>query len=280
MRIFHRRRDPISSAEPARSPESTSAWLHVVGAESPEPAARGAMELAARFLALGERVLIVDGGPRLALNERFGRESRWGVVECLTGSMPVLGLVQDTGRLGLYLLAHGTPARRTHWPQLGRLLEEARPHFGRAVLALPPDAPPVIGEALEGWHLEGWWVAEAGAARRRNKLGHRLHVHLNDLDVAALPHATLDSLEARIWTLAAGAPVTAGASGRPEESAGTAMTPDAGLADDDAPVVGCDPQVRNRLRFLLWMRRLQSERTPQSEIRETGAVSMAAERTP
>src|SRR6185503_6901181 len=143
-----------------RVPEGTSAWLHVVSGQGVEGIARGAFELAARFLARGDRVLLIDAGPRLHLHERFERESRWGVVECLTGRLPVLGLVQDTGRLGLYLLAYGTPARRTHWPQLGRLLDEARPHFARAVVAIETDAPPVIGEALGGWHLEGWWAGE------------------------------------------------------------------------------------------------------------------------
>ena len=77
-------RTPLAFDTP-RLPESTSAWLHVVSGASHLAVARGALELAGRFLAAEHRVLIVDGSPRLKLHRRFDREARWGVTECLTG---------------------------------------------------------------------------------------------------------------------------------------------------------------------------------------------------
>jgi hypothetical protein len=244
-----------------------------VSGASPVTVARGALELAARFLSRGQRVLIVDGGPRLHLHDRFDREARWGVIECLTGEMPVLGLVQDVGRLGLYLLAHGIPARRTHWPQLGRLMDEARPHFGRAVLALDAEAPAAIGQALAGWHLEGWWAERGRATRRATRLADRLGIHLSDLALEAMPDAKLAALDARLWTLKAlvasvEAPPTP-AAGRSPVAAAVApevVAPAAAAPTVVAPAVAttldCDPQVRERLRFLLWMRRIQTEGQP------------------
>ncbi|MBI1795514.1 MAG: hypothetical protein HY076_06605 [Candidatus Eisenbacteria bacterium] len=273
--------DAPAAASTARAPERTHAWLHVVSGHAPEVIARGAFELAARFLARRHRVLIVDAGPRLHLHRRFARESRWGVVECLTGTLPVLGLVQDTGRLGLYLLAYGTPTRVTQWPQLGRLLDEAKQCFSRVVLAFETDAPEEIGAALAGRHLEGWWAGDAPGDRRRERLVGRIGVPLEALAADTLPRATLDQMDQRLWALAADhairealkamderdAPVvTAAPPARPpasDEPPGFAAPRVAAAPPAPAPAepatMGCDPRVRERLRFLLWMRRLGSE---------------------
>ena len=240
-----------------RVPEETSAWLHVVSGPSPSIVARGVLEMAARLLAEGHRVLIVDGGPRLQLHDRFDREMRWGVIECLTGEMPVLGLVQDVGRLGLYLLAHGLPAPHPHWLQLGRLLDEARPHFGRAVVALEPDAPPSVGEALVGRHLEGWWGTRGkdwrNVGKLADRLSDRLGIHFSPLVLDAVPHARLETLDVRLWSLIADRPL---GDDEPEPE----VVPE--VAPAMATVTGtldCDLRVSERLRFLLWMRRIQNE---------------------
>src|SRR5512145_1986539 len=68
-----------------RDPEATGAWLHVVSGATVPTLSRAVFELAARFLAGGHRVLLVDGAPRLRLHDRFDREPRWGVIECLRG---------------------------------------------------------------------------------------------------------------------------------------------------------------------------------------------------
>jgi hypothetical protein len=248
--------------ETPRQPEATSAWLHVVSGASHLAVARGALELAGRFLAGGHRVLIVDGGPRLKLHDRFDREARWGVTECLTGEMPVLGLVQELGRLGLYLLAHGMPARRTEWPQMGRLLDEARPHFGRVVLAVEPDAPSALGEALAGWHLEGWWAEPERGRRRAVRLADRLRIHLSNLDLEPMPDAKLETLDVRLWTLtalAARAPEASPAPSPPAPVEGDpGLSAPAHVPTIVATVEG-DPRVRERLRFLVWMRRVHTE---------------------
>ena len=237
----------------ARAPEATGAWLHVVSGASVPALSRAVFELAARFLARGHRVLLVDAAPKLRLHERFDRESRWGVVECLDGELPVLGLVQDSGRLGLYLLAHGTPAGTPAWPRIGQILDEARPHFGRAVLALDPDAPAAIGEALAGAHLEGWWPG-GSEARRAAGIGGRLGIQFADLNLDSMLLPRLEALDARLWTLVAPAPPA-------EEPAAPAAQPSADeAAEVSEPVrLDSDPRVRERLRFLLWMRRVEAE---------------------
>jgi hypothetical protein len=238
----------------ARAPEATGAWLHVVSGTSVPALSRAVFELAARFLAGGHRVLLMDGAPKLRLHERFDRESRWGVVECLGGGLPVLGLVQDSGRLGLYLLAYGTPAGTPAWPRIGQILDEARPHFGRAVLALDPDAPAAIGEALAGVHLEGWWPQGGSEARRATGIGGRLGIQFADLNLDSMLLPRLEALDARLWTLVAPVP--------PAEAPATPTSPAiaAEPADASEPAsVDSDPGVRERLRFLLWMRRVEAE---------------------
>ena len=113
---------------------------------------------------------------------------------------------------------------------------------------------PQIGEALGGWRLEGWWAGEANGARRRDRLVGRLGIPLHGLDADLLPRATVESMDARLWSLAAGA-----RSSEPPADPAPAPCP-AGAAE---PVtVACDPAVRERLRFLLWMRRLQTAPAP------------------
>ena len=250
----------------ARAPESTGAWLHVVSGASVPALSRAVFELAARFLAGGHRVLLVDGAPTLRLHERFDRESRWGVVECLGGGLPVLGLVQDSGRLGLYLLAHGAPAGSPDWPRIRQVLDEARPHFGRAVLALDPNAPAAIGEALAGVHLEGWWPQGGSEARRAAGIGGRLGIQFADLSLDSMLLPRLEALDARLWTLVAPAP-PAEVAATPTSAPTAVETPDdvaapdtAGAPDASEPVhLDSDPRVRERLRFLLWMRRVEAE---------------------
>ena len=115
-----------------RLPEDTDAWLHVVSGPSDTAVARGALDLAGRFLAGSQRVLIIDGGPRLRLHARFAGEARWGVIECLTGELPVLGLVQETGQPNLYMLTHGLPASRTHHPSWKKTMAWTREASGSA----------------------------------------------------------------------------------------------------------------------------------------------------
>lgn len=247
-------------AAPARDPEATGAWLHVVSGATVPALSRAVFELAARFLAGGHRVLLVDGAPRLRLHDRFDREPRWGVIECLRGELPALGLVQDSGRLGLYLLAHGSPAGPTDWTGLGRVLETVRPHFGRAILALDPDAPAVIGTTLAGVHLEGWWPRGASEARRATGIGGRLGIQFADLDLDSMLLPRLEALDARLWSLVAPpapAPEIESPESAPAEAAAT--EPGEAVEAGEPVTLESDARVRERLRFLLWMRRVEAE---------------------
>jgi hypothetical protein len=260
-RVRHR---ASSSLSPLRDPGVRTAWLHVVAGPSPAAVARGVVELCAHALARGERVLVVDGGAKLRLHERFGREARWGLMECLLADMPVTGLMQYGGRPGLYLLAHGNTARSEGWAAVGHRLDDARPHFGRIVLAVDEAVPRPAGDALAGRALEGWWAAATprlpGAAVA---LTERLGIAFSGMDLSLVPQASLEVLASRTQALALVVPppplepVPAPA----EMERETAPPEPAGPA-----VLDCDLQMRQRLRFLAWMRRVQSER------RETEAV--------
>jgi hypothetical protein len=232
--------------------------LHIVTGATAVAVTRGALELAARRLAHGERVLLVDGSARLRLHERLGRDARWGLLECMAAEMPVLGLVQYAGHPGLYLLPHGNADRAVGWSRLGQKLDEVVPHFGRIVLALDPQAPAELGDALQGSALEGWWgQQDSGPARAADQATARFGIVFHSLELERMPEATLEALLARVAELRPEgpvpepAPITAPAAVRRSEPTRPALEP---------IVLDCDLQVLERLRFLAWMRRLQADR--------------------
>jgi hypothetical protein len=235
--------------------------LHVISGPTAAAVTRGALELAARRLALGERVLLVDGSARLRLHERLGRDARWGLLECLAAEMPVLGLVQYAGHPGLYVLPHGNADRAVGWSRLGQKLEEVVPHFGRIVLALDPQAPAEVGDALLGCAMEGWWgQLDAGFTRAMDQAMARFGIIFHSLDLEQMPEATLEALAARVGALRPAGPV-------PEPAPITAAVPVHRLEPQppalEPIVLDCDLQVLERLRFLAWMRRLQADHRDQ-----------------
>ncbi len=202
-------------------------------------------------------MLLVDGSARLRLHERLGRDARWGLLECLAADMPVLGLVQYAGHPGLYLLPHGNAERSVGWSSLGRKLDEVVPHFARIVLALDPGSPAGIGDALRGRAMEGWW---AGTDRRAETAADiataRFGIVFHGLDLSSLSDPTLELLAERVRALSPPgpppepAPVTAPAQIRLPPAPHPALEP---------IVLDCDLQVRERLRLLAWMRRVEAE---------------------
>jgi len=239
----------VDASEPGPS-------LHVITGPTAAAVTRGALELAARRLAFGERVLLVDGSPRIRLHERLGRDARWGLLECLAAEMPVLGLIQYAGHPGLYLLPHGNAERAVGWSRLGQKLEEVVPHFGRIVLALDPQAPAEVGDALLGAAMEGWWgQLEGGFSRALDHATAKFGIVFHSLDLAPMPEATIEAVAARVSDLRpAGpvpepAPITAPVMAKRPEPVQPALEP---------IVLDCDLQVLERLRFLAWMRRLQA----------------------
>ena len=251
------RRASLFTGEVGGAPTDPGPSLHVVCGVHRQAVTRAALELAAHRLAAGERVLLVDGSARLALHERLGRDARWGLLECLAADMPVLGLVQYAGHPGLYLLPHGDAERSVGWSPLGRKLDEVMPHFGRIVLILDPKSPAGVGDSLRGRAMEGWWASADGrSGRAADDAAARFGIVFSELSLGGMSEATLELLVERVRALRpAGpapelAPITAPAvSRRP-------VLPKAVL---EPIVLDCELQVRQRLRFLAWTRRVQAE---------------------
>ncbi|MEQ1832947.1 MAG: hypothetical protein ABL977_07815 [Candidatus Eisenbacteria bacterium] len=250
----------VARVRPMRSggadPAAEGPRLHVVGGGTPAAVTRAALELAARRVALGERVLLVDGSARLRLHERLDRDARWGLLECLAADMPMLGLVQYAGHPGLYLLPHGNAERLVGWSPLGRKLDEVMPHFGRIVLALDPQSPSALGDALRGRAMEGWWADSDGRAQKgADAATARFGIVFHRLDLSGFMYPTLEGLGERVRELRPSgpapepAPITARAVLKPVPATRPALEP---------IVLDCDLQVRQRLRFLAWMRRVQA----------------------
>ncbi len=253
----------LGSSGLGTDPGAASPNLHVVTGARPGLVLRAALELAAHRIAVGERVLLVDGSPRLRLHDRIGRDARWGLLECLAADMPVLGLVQYAGHPGLYLLPHGKAERSVGWSLLGRKLDEVLPHFGRIILAVDPQAPAAVGDALRGRAMEGWWAGgDDHFPRAAESAMSRLGIAFSPLSLADLSEPSLEAMADRVLELrppgepADLAPITAPATVERRPVPRPPLEP---------IVLDCDLQVRQRLRFLAWMRRVQAEE------RSTGA---------
>jgi len=251
--------DPIPLETPS-DPADSLAWLHVTSGPSARRVGHAAAELAAGWIARGERVLLVDGGPRLRLHAPLVAESTLGLSECLAGDMPVLGVVQCVGVPGLYVLSHGAGVAPRGWASLGRLLDEARPHFDRVLLALDLGAPPDVGRALAGRYVEAWW-SDARPEQRAGaiSLSERIGIRMRGMDLGSESQAMLECLRQRISDLR-----QAGALAPAPVPVGDLRPTAAPVASARAEPVVLDPdlQVRERLRFLVWMRRIQKEDRP------------------
>jgi len=272
--------------ETRRRPSATTAWLHLVSGATPALTARAACTVAADLIERGGRVLLVDAGRRCLLHARFAREARWGLGECLDGSLPVLGVVQDTGHTGLHLLARGGEPSLA-WPMLGRLVDEAHAHFEHVLVALDSDVPREAGRAIAGRLVEGWWAGERLPERNARALSERLGVVFS-----AMP---LDQTSERLFESALGAPARvagetaatpavapaaeivpveiAAAAHATEPAAVNADTEAVAQADAEATILGCDGDVRARLEFLMWVRRMTGDapaRPPAWQLADAG----------
>ena len=249
-----RRIVPVRSG--GADPAAAGPRLHVVGGGTPAAVTRAAFELAAQRIALGDRVLLVDASARLRLHERLGRDARWGLLECLAADMPMLGLVQYAGHPGLYLLPHGNAERSVGWSPLGRKLDEVMPHFGRVVLALDPHSPPALGDALRGRAMDGWWAhTDARSQRGADSATSRFGIVFHRLDLSALSEPTLEVLSGRVRALQPPGPAPEPA---PITAHAVPVMPVIARPVLEPIVLDCDLQVRQRLRFLAWLRRVQA----------------------
>jgi hypothetical protein len=275
------------SRDPRRAWDTELGWLHVVSGPDPARIAHAVSTLAGGFLERGERVLLVDAGERLRLHERYGGDTRWGLGECLAGEVPLLGAVQSAGRAGFFFLAHGAPGRVGRWDELSGLLEDGRAHFDRVLLALDRRAPGAAALPLGGRVLEAWWAEPGpGLSKSAVALSERLGIPFSCFDLNWLMEARLEA-ESAARVPAPGPPPSGDEAGT-APPIGLASTEALALADPGAAeesfepveggsgsaeaiqtvawsgggevVLGCDLEVRERLRFLVWMRRVQAER--------------------
>lgn len=252
-----RRPESLEAPVPVLELDAADPALHIVAGLKTEVVLRAAMELAARRLAAGDRVLLVDGSPRHRFHDRLEKDPRWGLLECLATDMPMLGLVQYAGHPGLYLLPYGKSDLVVGWSPLGQKLDEVLPHFGRIVLALDPKAPAAVGDALRGRPVEGWWVgAEANGSGSADSVTTRLGIAFRPLYLQDLPQATLEALGARVTTLR---PASAPAATAPIALVEQVVARPLPKAPLEPIVLDCDLQVIQRVRFLAWMRRVQAE---------------------
>ena len=249
-----RRGGPAPHAAGPESPGDTRAWLHVVTGPKRELIARAVLELAAHPLSRHERVVVVDAARHLRLNEVLRLSPRLGFIECATQGLPALGLLQSGGFTGLFLLARGRSGRVTDWLPLDRVLEELRPHFDRVVLAFDERIPAVVGGVLAGRMFTGWWAGPGPDTQRSgSRASARLAIALSDLNLSPVPKASLEALEARLVALAGVASVEpVAAAPDPADRPEIRVSPPA--------VLDCDLQIRQKLRYLAWMRRVRTER--------------------
>jgi hypothetical protein len=256
-RLSRHHEPPARQPAAPRSPAQTDTWLHILSGPSTRRTGQAALVLSSGFLERGKSVLIIDGAPRSPLHRCFDCENRLGLDECLAGRMPLLGVLQSSGVPGLFFLSHGGGVRATHWTQLDRLLEEARPHFGHVILSLDPSCPREIGSTLAGRVMDGWWTGgpgpRGGAASRVEA---RIGIALSDIELPQPEETSLEALRARFVATTPLGP----SSEIPSEPGPEILAPRDGPPVHSAPVVlDCDLQVRERLRFLVWMRRVQAE---------------------
>ncbi len=253
-------------------------WLHVVSGPDAERVAFGVRTLAGGFAGRGERVLAVDAGQDLRLHEHFGGEARWGLSDCLEGEVPLLGAVQGTGSAGVHLLSRGRCGVVGHWQDLSAVLEEAAEHFDRVILAVGVGTPRAAALPLGGRVLEAWW-AEPGdrLPRRAVALAERLgipFIHLNldramQVEPEGVAPASAPLHDPPVAPMEAAA-AAADNEVEPERAAGPVageprlaelpVPEPVAIPEGPPPPLDWDPEVRDRLRFMLWMRRVQAER--------------------
>ena len=290
---------PAAATGPLLAPPVGDAWLHLVGAEDARRVARAVGEVAVPLIARGTRVLVVEAGQRLRLHEFFGCAPRWGVGECLSGELPLLGTVQRAGVRDLYLLAAGSYPGRGSCEAVGRLLDEARRHFSAVVVALDGRVPAEFRALASGRAAEAWWPQRSGQLPRGGRaFGERLGIPVTSIGLPPRAEHWLEALERRVEAVrkvlvpvrpepfeqsiattgsagAAGAvrpgarpglKPTAGRSGAARPAAADpASAASEGAATSDDPTVyrpaGEDERNRERLRFLKWMRQVRAERS-------------------
>jgi hypothetical protein len=243
------------------APEILAAPALQVVAGAARPAVSEAVAaLASAALRRHERTLVIEGKAGLALHRELGGAPRRGLVECLSESAPVSGLVQETARAGLGLLSYGLEECVPDWSRLGRVLAAARPQFDRLILAFANEGPAGLRRSLDGAAVDARWAGGPATEPLRRAFEERTGILLVPSELRApvemLPEAPLEP------------------AARPGSAAREVVRHDgAGATRASEPVVlDCDLRVRERLRFLLWTRRVREE------LRSASAVEVSTTR--
>lgn len=246
-------RHPADEPPPAHDPAAIAGGLHLVAGGARDRVARAVCELVAHGLARDERVVVVDTTRAFRLHRPLGLSARLGFVECMAQGQPALGLLQSGGFTGLFLLARGRTAKLADWLPIDRVLEELRPHFDRVILAFDPQTPAVVGSLLAGRLMHGWWAGPGSAGNRAAvRASNRLAIALSRIELAAIPKASLEAIEARLVGFARPEPA-------PPPPVPIAPGPPLRFLVSPPAVLDCDLQIRQKLRFLAWMRRMRTE---------------------
>jgi hypothetical protein len=153
------------------------------------------------------------------------------------------------------------------------------------ILVLGAGAPGAAALPLGGRVLEAWWAEPGGQLPRRAiALAERLGISFVNLNLNWLTQVEREVAEATVQTLAAVTPAAPDepqpADDPPAPEAQPPAVEDPGhvpavveaLPEAPPPVLECDPEVRARLRFLVWMKRVQAERRSQAPV-EVGTES-------
>jgi hypothetical protein len=234
---------------------SSPAWLHVLSGPDPEHLTRGLLEAASALIEHGERLLLVDGARRLRFHETIRREGGPGLLECLAGELPVLEAIQGGAGEGQCFLPRGNPMRSEAWPQLGHLLRDVRTRFDRVLLALDFAVPHEAGPALEGIGAAGWWCPDGSASILSSALAERIGIPLRNIRLS-MSDDVLDQTARMLSGLFPSVPAS-----RIRTTAPPGRGPSGSVVRPrtEPQIVDCDLQVMGRLRFLVWMRGIQSE---------------------
>jgi hypothetical protein len=255
------RSGPDDGPRIALAPARERSPLHLVSAAEEPRVAGGVASLALSFLERRQRVLVIDAGLGAGLHTWLGGVPRLGLAECLAERVPVLGLVQRGPAAGLWMLARGGARRHDAWSRLGRVVDEACSHFDRVIVAAPAAALPSLGYGLVGANVVGWWATAGSRETIPGWAASRFGKALSRLPLPPKSELSPQTVAQALSRLPAAPEPLPIAMALPEP----APTPAPRPAPPEPAIVDCDLHVRERLRFLAWMRSVQRESRSGSE---------------
>jgi len=130
-----------------------------------------------------------------------------------------------------------------------------RTHFDRVVLALDFAAPHEVGPALDGLEAAGWWCPDESASILSSALAERIGIPLRNIRLS-MSKDLMHEVHGQRRSAIAADPALPDAPVSRLDHAHADRVPE---PPAEPEIVDCDLQVRERLRFLVWMRGVQAE---------------------